>query len=45
VPRLPRGPTMATVCTVWSIGMDPLVAHQQAQDTFAHVLVVTHAVS
>lgn len=30
---------MATVCTVWSIGMDPLVAHQRAQDTFAHVLV------
>jgi len=28
-----------TVCTVWSIGMDPLVAHQRAQDTFAHVLV------
>jgi uncharacterized protein (TIGR03086 family) len=30
---------VATVCTVWSIGMDPLVAHQRAQDTFAHVLV------
>lgn len=25
--------------TVWSMGMDPLVAHQRAQDTFAHVLV------
>jgi hypothetical protein len=46
--------TVATVCTVWSMGMDPLVAHQRAQDTFAHVLVnvtgtrsavVTHAVS
>jgi uncharacterized protein (TIGR03086 family) len=30
---------VATVCTVWSVGMDPLVAHQRAQDTFAHVLV------
>jgi uncharacterized protein (TIGR03086 family) len=30
---------MVTVCTVWSTGMDPLVAHQRAQDTFAHVLV------
>ena len=39
MPRLPRGPTVATVCTVWSMGMDPLVAHQRAQDTFAHVLV------
>ena len=29
---------MAT-STVWSLGMDPLVAHQRAQDTFAHVLV------
>jgi uncharacterized protein (TIGR03086 family) len=25
--------------TVWSMGVDPLVAHQRAQDTFAHVLV------
>jgi uncharacterized protein (TIGR03086 family) len=30
---------VATGCTVWSMGMDPLVAHQQAQDAFAHVLV------
>ena len=27
------------MCTVGSIGMDPLVAHQRAQDTFARVLV------
>ena len=26
-------------CTVWSMGMDPLAAHQRAQDLFAHVLV------
>jgi uncharacterized protein (TIGR03086 family) len=30
---------VATVGIVWSIGMDHLVAHQRAQDTFAHVLV------
>lgn len=30
---------MMTVCTVWSMDMDRLVAHQRAQDTFAHVLV------
>jgi uncharacterized protein (TIGR03086 family) len=24
---------------VWSLGMDPLVAHERAQDAFAHVLV------
>jgi uncharacterized protein (TIGR03086 family) len=27
------------VCIVWSVRMDPLVAHQRAQDAFAHVLV------
>jgi uncharacterized protein (TIGR03086 family) len=27
------------VRTVWSMAMDPLVAHQRAQDTFAHVLL------
>ena len=26
------------MATVWSMGMDPLVAHQRAQDTFANVL-------
>jgi uncharacterized protein (TIGR03086 family) len=26
------------VATVWSIGVDPLVAHQRSQDTFAKVL-------
>ena len=25
-------------CPVWSVGVDPLVAHQRAQDTFAQVL-------
>jgi uncharacterized protein (TIGR03086 family) len=30
---------VATLCTVWSTDMDPLVAHQRAQETFAHVLV------
>jgi uncharacterized protein (TIGR03086 family) len=29
---------VATVVTVWSIAMDPLVAHQRAQVTFAGVL-------
>jgi uncharacterized protein (TIGR03086 family) len=30
---------VAAACTVWSMGMDPLGAHQRAQDTFARVLV------
>jgi uncharacterized protein (TIGR03086 family) len=33
------GATGVTGWTVWSTGMDPLVAHQRAQDTFAQVLV------
>jgi uncharacterized protein (TIGR03086 family) len=39
VPRWPGGLTVATVVTVWSMAMDPLVAHQRAQATFAGVLV------
>src|ERR1700734_2885335 len=38
IPLVPRAAIMVRGCTVWSIGMDPLVAHQRAQDTFAHVL-------